>query len=274
MKRFLLIFFVLFLCLGGCAPHALSEHADTSASADTEKGEEWLLQLDGRRYSFDGSSDCLVAEEDCLSIVSGGTYRITGTLTEGALRIDAPPDQVVRLILDGVSVTSSYHAPLCIREAACVVLELEEGSVNRLTDTERQGNGSTIPDGCLVADCDLVIKGKGSLYLSGRQDTALVCEGDLHLSEASLSVSAPSVGVWVRDRLRMEGGSLTVSSAKRGIVTDSGDASAGLLDFSGGRLTVSCTETALVASRQIRLRQTETSLRAPSKYQAPSIDAP
>ena len=274
MKRvFCLFFCVLFLCLGGCVAQNETPSLPNVPQAD-DTASEYTLTLDGRRFTFEGDSDRIEAVEDRLTILQGGTYRIRGTLTEGSLQVCVPPDAVVRLILDGISITSSYHSPLVLKEAACVILEVEKGSVNRLTDTKRGAVSTSLPEGCLTATCDLILRGEGALYLSGRQDTALVCGKDLTLSGTALSLSAPEAGVWVGNRLRMTSGSLTVSAAKRGVVTDQGGAREGLLSFEGGRLVISCSETALKSSGEIRITGTEASLLAPTKYDAPKIVAP
>ena len=274
MKRFFLALLAFALFLGGCSARKGTDSPDAKPPAASPSSEERLLVLEGRRYSFDGSAEELSAREDRLILSAGGTYRIRGTLTEGSIQVSAPPDATVHLILDSVSVTSSYHSPLFLEEAACVILELERGTVNRLTDRSRSVAAASYPAGCLVSRCDLILRGAGTLCISGRQETALVCRGDLSLSEASLSVSAPSSGVWVRDRLRMESGSLTVSSAKLGVVTGKGDAAEGILDFSGGRLTLSCSQVALVASSYIKIGETQVSISAPTKYQAPKVYLP
>ncbi len=270
MKRFLLALLALALCLGGCSPREQTA-PPTDEPSPAPSTDECLLILDGRRYSFHGGADKISAKEDRITILAEGTYRIQGTLTEGALRVSAPPTATVHLIFDSASITSSYHPPLLLEEAACVILEAEEGSVNRLTDAKRPSTVSADSRGCLVSRCRLILQGKGTLCVSGRQETAILCEDDLHLSQTVLTLSAPHFGMRVRDSLRMESGALTVSAAKEGLVADGGSASVGALEFLGGRLTLSCSEVALVASSYIRIGEAQVSVSAPTRYQAPAI---
>jgi hypothetical protein len=259
---------VLLFCLVGCSKARPSEPSGDEPSISTN-AEERLLVLDGRRYSYTGSSTELTAAEDQITIRAGGTYRIQGTLTEGALRVSAPPDATVYLILDSVSITSSYHPPLLLEEAACVILISEEGSVNRLTDGRRALSENSESRGCLVSRCGLILRGNGTLCINGKQEVALLCEDDLHLSETTLSLCAPEAGVCVRDRLRMESGALTVSAAKQGTIADGGSTAVGKLEFLGGRLTISCTDTALVASSSLFVGEAQVSIHAPSRYRSP-----
>ena len=269
MKRLLLSFLVLLFFLSGCS------FPSTTPPPESTPTEENDLRFDGRRYFFDGNAENFRAEADCFTILTGGVYRVSGTLTEGSLRVCAPADQVVHLIFDGVSIASSYHSPLFLEEAASVVLELADGTVNRLTDAARSEDGTgALPVGCLSANCDLILRGGGTLCVSGRQDAALSVMGDLRLTDAVLSLSASSLGIFVRDRLLMDSGSLTVSASRTGIATDDATSSVGLLRVMGGRLVISATETALHASGEILVKNAEVSLRAPKKYDAPKVTAP
>ena len=98
---------LLSLLLTSCSPSNLPSVSEPDPSAEPVS-EERLLTFDGRRYSYEGGAEEILVQEDRITLLAGGTYRLRGTLTEGALRISAPPDEPVRLILDSVSITSSY----------------------------------------------------------------------------------------------------------------------------------------------------------------------
>ena len=213
-----------------------------------EQPRERRLTLEGRRYSYTGDEQDLQIQDDVLTIRRGGDYYLSGELKEGAIRICVPPDACVRLILEGVTVTSSYHTPLWVEQAACLTLELTAGSVNRLTDEARSTTeGSPLPLACLAAACPILLCGEGSLIVSGRADTAVASLGTVHLESARLTVSAPSTGIWARDALMMTGGSLTVTEARRGVAIPKSDHTVGAITVTGGHLVALCTETALSA---------------------------
>ena len=268
MKRiFLLALCVLFL-LSSCvsAPSA----QDTPADAETN-GAVQTLFLEGRRYTYEGDTSMVEIKEDVFILRQAGTYRLSGELTEGRLCVAAPADGVVRLILDGLSVTSTFGEALRIDSAACVVIETAAGTVNTLTDARRVVSDGSIPASCVRAESDLVLLGEGSLVLSGRQENALVCLGGMTIRGGSLTLSAPETALWVRDGLTVETGALTVTSAKRGVVASDGAYDPGTLRFLGGRLTATCTEAALIAPRAITMA-IEPSLSAPELYRCPKLE--
>jgi len=91
-----------------------------------------------------------------------------------------------------------------------------------------------------------------------------------------VTLSAPDMGLWVRDALILSGGALTVTAAERGIVAAKDETAQGLVTVSDGKLTVSATEVALVAGRKLLAIGGSADLSAPILYDAPSVvlDAP
>ncbi|MBE6546805.1 MAG: carbohydrate-binding domain-containing protein [Ruminococcaceae bacterium] len=277
-RRFLFVLFACLFCLSACAPNSdgsVPTEMALTDPADTSDAEEGHLLLEGRRYTYTGKAEDISAKEDILTLQRGGTYRISGTLNDGCLRISAP-HETLHLILDGVSLSSSRTTPLVIEAAACVILETAEGTVNRLTDTDAAPKEERLPAACLEASCQLVLRGSGSLILSGRRQAALSCTQTVTVESGSVTLSAPDMGLWVRDALILSGGALTVTAAERGIVAAKDETAQGLVTVSDGKLTVSATEVALVAGRKLLAIGGSADLSAPILYDAPSVvlDAP
>ena len=120
------------------------------------------------------SGEGAVWADGVLLISAGGTYRLSGTLDDGRVVVDAKGEDVA-LILDGADITCSYGSPLYVYKAERVVLHLEENSENTLTD----GSGYTYsdkwssaadeePNACLYSKADLLIQSgfEGSLTVN------------------------------------------------------------------------------------------------------------
>ncbi len=117
------------LLLSSCALSIPKEETQTEAVDSVP-----TLTFDGRRYRYSGNASDIAVEGDSLTIQRAGVYRLSGTLSDGVLRVDVSRGETVHLILDGVSISSSRAIPLEIRSAACVILELADGSVNTISD--------------------------------------------------------------------------------------------------------------------------------------------
>ncbi len=74
---------------------------------------------------IDGSQICITAE---------GIYRLSGTLADGQIIIDAPDTDKVQLILSGVDITSNSSAAIYALEADKVFITLAEETQNNLAN--------------------------------------------------------------------------------------------------------------------------------------------
>ena len=267
MKRYLLTFLIIpmIFVLTACSPTAST--SDTSVAL-TPSPEERHLILEERRYTYTGEQNDIAIANDRLILQSAGTYRISGTLKEGSLVVRVAPDESVRLILAGVSVQSSYHAPLQIERAACVTLELEKDRVNTFTDAARikENQDDFLPVACIEAYSPIILTGEGALIVSGRAACALSCAESLWVHSGQITLSAPETGLWIRDRFHLQDGAITVTSAQYGVIVSESDDAVGVLEVSGGRLSMVCSEIALSAGKRIHITAGEGSLRAPVFY--------
>ena len=116
--------------LGGMALMALSLAAcggTNSSGSPATAGASIVLSDSGSTASGSGAR----VEGGRVTISQGGEYRISGSLTEGQLYVDAGGDDTVILRLAGVEVTNSTDAALHVENAGLTVLRLEEGSQDR-----------------------------------------------------------------------------------------------------------------------------------------------
>jgi hypothetical protein len=68
------------------------------------------------------------------TVTEPGTYRVSGTLSDGQLIVESEDDGVVRRVLDGVDITSSTGAAVAVLEADKTVVWLAEDAANVLED--------------------------------------------------------------------------------------------------------------------------------------------
>ncbi len=93
---------------------------------------------------------------EVVTIGQGGSYELRGELI-GTVVVTAP-DELVTLILDGVSVQNPVGPAILVTAAAGVTVELAAGSFNRISD-----GGTSEYDAALYSDAPLTIDGQGEL---------------------------------------------------------------------------------------------------------------
>ena len=245
MKKILSMILAFALCLSlvGCGSAAAASDGATSnggssaavvtetAAAQTE--EELLaaeaeaeedVETTGTITLSDGapSADCagVTVSGDTVTITAGGSYRVTGTLTNGQIVVNAPEEKVV-LALDGVSVTCENSAALYVVKAKKVILSLVSGSENTLASTGEyiQTDDNTV-DAAIFSKDDLTIKGSGALAVSSETGHGIVSKDELKIKSGTLTVTAAKKGMAANDLVEITGGDITISSGKHAIHCD------------------------------------------------------
>ncbi len=83
------------------------------------------IDVVGNGASVDGST---------VTIFETGMYSISGILNDGQVLVDTADEELVTLVLNGASITSSTSAPIYILNAEKTILTLAEGTENFITD--------------------------------------------------------------------------------------------------------------------------------------------
>lgn len=201
---------------------------------------------------FNGSSITITgtgatATGSTLTIASAGTYRISGTLTNGQILVSTKDTGVVRLVLDNASVTNASDAALVVTKAKKAVLMLADNSTNRFVD------GATYPTGvdqnaAVFSKTNLSIGGNGTLVVQGRFEDGLTSKDGLVIASGTVNVTAVDDGIRGKDYLVIRTGTFTVTSGGDALKSDEdGDAALGYILIQGGQFTLTSGGDALAA---------------------------
>lgn len=192
-----------------------------------------------------------------VTILGGGTYVLTGELTEGSLIVDSADGAVVRLVLNGASVTSSDFSALYVKQAAKVVISTVEGTENTFTDgaaysEEKPEEGK--PTAAIYSKDDLTLNGKGTLIVKGNYKDGIKVNDSLKITGGTLSVTAPDEGINVNDLIAFLDADITVSSGGDGVRCENEDADKGFMVLEDTKLSVTSGSDAIQSSSAIYLQ--------------------
>lgn len=191
--------------------------------------------------SASSSSDSVEISDGTITITEEGTYRISGTLSDGMIIVNATDTAKVWLIFDGVEINSETSAPLYILEGDKVFLTLAEDSENTLSNsgTYTAIDDSNI-DSVIYSKQDLTLNGTGSLTISSPGGHGIVSNDDLAITGGTCNITAASHGLKANDSIRITGDSqLTVTVGKDGIHAENDeDTSLGFVYISDGTIAV------------------------------------
>lgn len=175
--------------LSGCGQPAASAAVSAVDSAAVEaadsvqedpSGPVTTISLNGDSVKIDGPG--AQAKGAVVTITQNGDYYLSGTLEDGQILVDADKaDEDVRLHLSGVDIACLSSAPIYVKQAGLVYIQLEDGTENTVTDTENYvfAQGEDEPDAAIFSKDDLCFMGTGSLTVVGSYDMAIHGKDDL-----------------------------------------------------------------------------------------------
>jgi len=218
-----------------------------------------LIQLgeDGIAVSGAGAS----ADGEKVSIRQGGTYTVTGSLSQGQIYVEAGGSDTVTLRLAGMELRNSAEAAIHIENAGSAVILLEAGTENLLQSGTAPEGGvleatadESAGGGALYARDDLTIGGEGSLRVLGYLNNGIHTTNDLVIQGGDLRVEAVNNGVKGKDSLTVAGGSLTVLSGGDGLKSDdTAGETTGWISITGGTLDLQSGEDAVQAETALTI---------------------
>lgn len=183
---------------------------DLNAEWDTEDASKIILDGDTAEITGNGA----YFSNNILHIAYAGKYVISGTLN-GSVHIDADGDDKIRLLFDGVDITSKNEPPLYINQADKVFITLKEDSQNTLTFENE--DEKTEADGCIFSRDDLTVNGKGNLTVTSSCLHGIVCNDTLVFTGGNINIKAKNDAVHAHDGIKICNASLIISAGDDGL---------------------------------------------------------
>ncbi|MGC4069072.1 MAG: carbohydrate-binding domain-containing protein [Polyangiaceae bacterium] len=224
------------------------ERLDLDEEDTWDENDEILVSLSDSGMA---SSSAVTTIDGLVTISSPGTYRLVGSLTTGRVVVDCEDSGVVRLVLDGVEISSPTDPAIQIVNADRVALVLADGSENHLSDGATYGE-TTDANAALYSQDDLTITGSGSLDVIGNYGDGITSKDALVIKSGAVTVSAVDDGIRGKDCLLVSGGSLFVTSGGDGLKADNDeDTSLGYVAIKDGTLDVTAGGDGIAATTSV-----------------------
>jgi hypothetical protein len=213
---------------------------DEPADHEWDPADELAVSLEGGTATATGAG--VTVDGSTVTVTSAGTYRLSGSLTDGQVVVNTTDAGIVRLVLDGVDLTSSTTAPLVVTDAEEVMVVLADGTQNTLTDAAEYAYPDAAtdePNAALFSTADLTLAGDGALTVEGNAHDGIASKDGLVITGGDVTVTAADDGVRGKDYLVVEGGTLDVTSGGDGLKSDDDeDATQGYVSVTAGSVTV------------------------------------
>lgn len=211
------------------------DYNDTYDSYDAE------ITLADDATTVTGDTTAVTIDGNTVQIDGGGTFYLTGTLSDGQIYITG--DSKTKLYLDGVSVTNADGPALLATSEKRTILSVAADSENTFADASGYTN-TTVDDhdidpAAIYVQDKLTINGAGTLTVTGNCDTGILCKDDLLITGATTVVTAVGNGIKGKDCVATFGGTIEVTAENDGIKsTNDEDSTKGYLQLEDGDVTI------------------------------------
>jgi hypothetical protein len=205
-----------------------------------DAGTATSIVLDGGSIQVQGAG--VTVNGSTAAITAAGTYVLSGSLSDGQIRVDTPDQEDVVLVSNGAEVFCSTSSPLYVVQAQDVILILAGGTENVWVDGNQYvlaDPSSDEPNAAIFSTADLTITGEGSLSVGGNYNDGIASKDSLVIASGTIQVSAVDDGLRGKDELVIESATVTVDAGGDGLKADnSEETERGYILVQGGMVTV------------------------------------
>lgn len=165
-------------------------------------------------------SDKVRIDGNTITILNSGTYILQGQLSDGKILVDSTDNDIVRLVLSGVDVTSSDSAPIYVKRAKGTIITLAEDTTNTFTDAGTYGmenEQDNEPNAAIFSKDDLTVNGSGTLVVNANYNHGLQSKDNLRLINGTIFVNSAGDGIVGKDSVVIKEADVRVCSGDAGI---------------------------------------------------------
>ncbi len=188
-----------------------------------------------------------------VNITKAGTYHITGTIEDGNIMVNVNNTDLVRLILDNVSINCKDSSAINVESAKKVIIITAEDSVNTLIDGSSYSTQDE-PDAALFSKDDLVITGAGTLNITGNYLDGIVSKDSLEIVNTTVNINANDDGIRGKDYVGIKNSNISVKANSDGVkATNDTDAEKGYIQIKDSKITIEAGEDGIQAETVVSI---------------------
>lgn len=176
------------------------------------------IKLNGTTASLDGTGAKI--EGGRITISAAGVYVFSGKLDNGQIIVDSDDNATVRLVLNGAEINCSNSAPIYIKNAEKVIVTLQEGTQNSVTDGENytfEDAQTDEPSAAVFSKADMVINGTGTLTVHGNYKDGIKSKDDLKITGGTMRVYSADDGITGKDTVMVKDGNIIIEAGGDGL---------------------------------------------------------
>lgn len=229
-----------------------SSEAETQAPQTyTASDYTGIVTFNGASVASSGKN--ISINDTVVTITAGGTYYISGKLSEGQLIVDASDDKKVTLIFDNVEINNSTASCVYVKNTKKLYLILQDGSSNLLSCTAALDDESSETDAAFYSKEDIILQGDGSLTVTSEYN-GITSKDSLEIYGGNYYITAGNNGIKGKDSVYIEAGNIVITSQNDGIKsTNTEDEALGYIKIAGGSINITSSGDGISAETGIEI---------------------
>ena len=193
-------------------------------------------------------------KDNIVNITAAGTYKVTGTLSDGQIVVNVDDSEKVYLLLDDANITSSNNSPIYVKNAKKTIIALADDSKNYIEDGKEYAldADSDEPNAAIFSKDDLTFIGEGYLEVKGNYKNGIVSKDDLRIQSGNIKVTAVNDGIKGKDSVTVKNADVTVDAQGDGIKSNNDkDESKGYIWIEDGSFVINSGEDGIQAETDL-----------------------
>ena len=225
------------------------------------------IELTQTSANINGSG--ATVENNKVTITEAGTYVLSGTLTDGCIDVNVSGKGTVRLILNGVNITSGTTAPFIVEDAKKVVVTLADGTTNTFTDSTRVAADDEDYSAAVYSKADLTFNGNGTLNINAGYRNGIKSTDDLKIVSGTYNITSNEDGIVGKDLLAVKAGIFNITSGQDGMKsTYDKDDTKGNIIIDEGIFNITASTDGIQSEHILRINGGEFNIKTGNGYQA------
>ena len=225
------------------------------------------IELTQTSANINGSGAAV--ENNKVTITEAGTYVLSGTLTDGCIDVNVSGKGTVRLILNGVNITSGTTAPFIVEDAKKVVVTLADGTTNTFTDSTRVAADDEDYPAAVYSKADLTFNGNGTLDINAGYRNGIKSTDDLKIVSGTYNITSNEDGLVGKDLLAVKTGTFNITSGQDGMKsTYDKDDTKGNIIIDDGIFNITASTDGIQSEHILRINGGEFNIKTGNGYQA------
>ena len=269
-KNYLLLSVLSLLVLAGCAINTSSQSTSIDGTGyNTEVSVEEPEDIDvcenTEDFSIVTSDGTCTKNDNIYTLSSAGTYTLSGKL-DGQILVEAGENDEVVIELNGTSINYDQDSPIKAISADKVEISAKKDTENTITDkrSAKTVDTDTLGEGAIYADCDLKLKGSGTVVVTGNYNNGVHTTKDLTIQKLTMKVVGYNNAIKGNNSVTIASGTIQAyAKTGNGIKTEDNGVSSsgnqkGTVAINGGYIYVDSLHDAIDSAYDVVVDQLDT----------------